>query len=63
MNGKMKLEHKIKMVYFQEKIICNNNDKDKLIIKASGADNNKLTLMIFLFIKKGGLFVYFFNKK
>lgn len=57
----MKLEHKIKDgVFSRKKLYAIINDKDKLIIKASGADKNKLTFDDILnLLRRGGyLFVF-----
>jgi len=52
--GQMKLEHKIKKgVFARKKLYAIQNDKDKFIIKASGADKNKLKYDDILNISKG----------
>jgi hypothetical protein len=52
--GQMKLEQKIKSgVFARKKLYAIINENDKLIIKASGADKNKLTYQDILNISKG----------
>jgi len=59
--GKMKLEHKIKDgVFSRKKLYAIINDKDKLIIKASGADNNKLTFDDILNLLRRGGYLFIF---